>query len=103
MGFWENHYSDKKGFYPYDNFALEYASYVFVNSNAPGWINTDMNKQLPVETIQERTAKIYLKRFAEVAEIASFVSFMVSDKCSYLNRERRRILKLKDGINFTIL
>ena len=28
------------------NFALEYAPYVLVNSIAPGWVNTDMNKQL---------------------------------------------------------
>ena len=56
------------------NFALEYAPYVFVNSIAPGWINTEMNKQLPKDLIKEETDKIYLKRFAEVEEIASFSS-----------------------------
>lgn len=76
------------------NFALEYAPYVFVNSIAPGWINTEMNKQLPKDLIKEETDKIYLKRFAEVEEIASFVSFMVSDACSYLNGE---IIKLDGG------
>ena len=44
------------------NFALEYAPYVLVNSIAPGWINTEMNKQLPDELIKEETDKIYLKR-----------------------------------------
>lgn len=53
-----------------------------------------MNKQLPDELIKEETDKIYLKRFAEVEEIASFVSFMVSDACSYLNGE---IIKLDGG------
>lgn len=76
------------------NFALEYAPYVFVNSIAPGWINTEMNKQLPKDLIKEETDKIYLKRFAEVEEIASFVSFMASDACSYLNGE---IIKLDGG------
>lgn len=76
------------------NFALEYAPYVLVNSIAPGWINTEMNKQLPDELIKEETDKIYLKRFAEVEEVAAFVSFMVSDVCSYLNGE---VIKLDGG------
>lgn len=76
------------------NFALEYAPYVLVNSLAPGWINTDMNKQLPKELIKQETDKIYLKRFAEVDEVASFVSFLASDKCNYLNGE---IIKLDGG------
>lgn len=76
------------------NFALEYAPYVLVNSIAPGWINTEMNKQLPDELIKEETDKIYLKRFAEVDEVAAFVSFLASDVCSYLNGE---VIKLDGG------
>ncbi len=76
------------------NFALEYAPYVFVNSIAPGWINTEMNKQLPEELIKEETDKIYLKRFAEVDEVSAFVSFLASDACSYLNGE---VIKLDGG------
>ncbi len=76
------------------NFAVEYAPYVLVNSIAPGWINTDMNKQLPKEVIEEETSKIYLKRFAEPLEIAKFISFLASDDCSYLNGE---IIKLDGG------
>ena len=76
------------------NFALEYAPYVLVNSIAPGWINTEMNKQLPDELIKEETDKIYLKRFAEVEEVAAFVSFLASDVCSYLNGE---VIKLDGG------
>ena len=76
------------------NFALEYAPYVLVNSIAPGWINTEMNKQLPEELIKEETDKIYLKRFAEVDEVAAFVSFLASDVCSYLNGE---VIKLDGG------
>ncbi len=77
-----------------NNFALEYAPYVLVNSVAPGWINTDMNKQLPPEVIKEETDKIYLKRFAESDEVAKFVYFLASDDCSYLNGET---IKLDGG------
>lgn len=76
------------------NFALEYAPYVLVNSIAPGWINTDMNKQLPQDLVDEETSKIYLKRFAEPAEIAELIMFLASDKCSYINGE---IIKIDGG------
>ncbi|MDO4283216.1 MAG: SDR family oxidoreductase [Clostridia bacterium] len=76
------------------NFALEYAPYVMVNSIAPGWINTDMNKQLPKKLIAEENEKIYLKRFAEPFEIANFICFLASDECSYLNGE---VIKLDGG------
>lgn len=76
------------------NFALEYAPFVLVNSIAPGWVNTDMNKQLPQELIREESEKIYLKRFAEPSEIASLVCFLASDECSYINGE---IIKIDGG------
>lgn len=76
------------------NFALEYAPYVLVNSIAPGWVNTEMNKQLPKELIDEESEKIYLKRFAEPSEIANLVSFLASDECTYINGE---IIKIDGG------
>ena len=76
------------------NFALEQAPYVFVNSIAPGWITTDMNKQLPQDLVDEETSKIYLKRFAEPAEIAELIMFLASEKCSYINGE---IIKIDGG------
>ena len=76
------------------NFALEYAPYVLVNSVAPGWINTDMNKQLPKELIEEESEKIYLKRFAEPREIVELLLFLASDKCTYINGE---IIKIDGG------
>lgn len=76
------------------NFALEYAPYVLVNSIAPGWVNTEMNKQLPKELIDEECEKIYLKRFAEPSEIANLVSFLASDECTYINGE---IIKFDGG------
>lgn len=76
------------------NFALEYAPYVLVNSVAPGWINTDMNKQLPQDLIDEESEKIYLKRFAEPKEITTLILFLASDECSYINGE---IIKIDGG------
>jgi 3-oxoacyl-[acyl-carrier protein] reductase len=74
-----------------NNFALEYAPYVLVNSIAPGWVNTDMNKQLPQELIDEESEKIYLKRFAEQSEIANLVGFLASNECTYINGETIKI------------
>lgn len=76
------------------NFALEYAPYVLVNSIAPGWVNTEMNKDLPKELVEEESGKIYLKRFAEPTEIASLVNYLASDECSYINSE---IIKIDGG------
>ena len=75
-------------------FALEYAPFVLINSIAPGWVNTDMNKQLPSKVIQEESDKIYLKRFAEPEEIAKLVLFLASDDCSYINGE---VIKIDGG------
>lgn len=41
--------------------ALQYAPYINVNAIAPGWVNTDINKELPKDFIEEETEKIWLK------------------------------------------
>lgn len=69
------------------NFAIEYAPKILVNAIAPGWINTDMNKDLPADLVKEETEKIYLKRFAEPDEIANLVYFLGSDENTYINNE----------------
>ncbi len=43
------------------NLAIQFAPYINVNCVAPGWVNTDMNKELPKELIEEETNKIYKK------------------------------------------
>jgi 3-oxoacyl-[acyl-carrier protein] reductase len=66
------------------NLAKEFAPKILVNSIAPGWVNTDMNKDLPKEFIKEESNKIYLKRFAEPEEISKVVLFLSSDDSNYI-------------------
>ena len=67
------------------NLALEYAPYIRVNSVAPGWVVTPMNKDLSIEQITEENKKILLGRFAEPEEISKVVMFLASTKSSYIN------------------
>ena len=55
------------------NLAKEYAPYVRVNTICPGWVNTDMNKDLTIGFIEEEKQKILLNRFAKAEEIADVI------------------------------
>ena len=67
------------------------APYVRVNTICPGWVNTDMNKELDEEFINSEKEKILIGRFAEPEEIASLVKFLISDEASYINNSVIRI------------
>ena len=76
------------------NLAKELAPKIQVNSIAPGWVDTEMNKDLPKDFVEEETEKIYLKRFAKPEEIAKAVLFLACDDSNYITGS---ILKVDGG------
>jgi len=66
------------------NLAKELAPTVRVNGVAPGWVDTDMNKDLPKEFIDEEIKKTLLGRMAKPEEIANSILFLASEDASYL-------------------
>ena len=67
------------------NLAREFSPYIRVNCVCPGWVNTDMNKELSVEQVHEEEKNILLRRFADPEEIAKVIVFLASNKSSYVN------------------
>lgn len=67
------------------NLALELAPFINVNCVCPGWVKTDMNKDLSIEQINKEKKKILLGRFAESEEIAKVIVFLASSKANYIN------------------
>lgn len=68
----------------YDS-AVQFAPYVRVNCIAPGWVNTEMNKELEEDFVKEETQRILVRRFGEPEEIAKVVTFLASEDASFVN------------------
>ncbi len=66
------------------DFAKALAPHIQVNAIAPGWVDTDINKDLPESFIEEEIKRIYLKRFAKPEEIAKAILFLASDDSSFI-------------------
>ena len=78
------------------NLAVELSPNIRVNAICPGWVNTDMNKQLDDDYINDECKNILLGRFAEPSEIASVIYFLASDDASYINNS---IIRVDGGTN----
>lgn len=84
--------SSKAGLISVSNNLANYLSpYVRVNTVCPGWIDTEMNQNLDNDFKEKEEGKILLKRFGKPEEVAELISFLISDKASYINNSIIRI------------
>ncbi len=74
--------------------SLEFQPYVNVNCVCPGWVATDMNKNLPRELIDYQASKTCKGRMAEPSEIAKLVAFLASDDAEFIDGE---VIKIDGG------
>ena len=73
--------------------ALETASRnVTVNAVAPGFIETDMTKELPQDELKQL---IPMKRFGRPEEVAALVGFLLSDAAAYITGE---VISINGGL-----
>lgn len=73
--------------------ALEVAARnVTVNAVAPGFIDTDMTKELPQDELKQA---IPMKRFGKPEEVAALVKFLLSDASSYITGE---VISINGGL-----
>lgn len=73
--------------------ALEAAARnVTVNAVAPGFIDTDMTKDLPQDELKQL---VPMKRFGKPEEVAAIVGFLCSDEASYITGE---VISINGGL-----
>lgn len=73
--------------------ALETAARnVTVNAIAPGFIETDMTKELPQDELKQQ---IPMKRFGQPKEVAALVKFLISEDAAYITGE---VISINGGL-----
>jgi 3-oxoacyl-(acyl-carrier-protein) reductase len=68
---------------------------VTCNAIAPGFIYTDMTKEMPEEVLSEMIKQIPQKKMGEPSDIAHLAVFLASDSASYLTGE---VIKVDGGL-----
>ena len=68
---------------------------ITVNAVAPGFIETDMTRELPEALRQEYLANIPLKRFGDVNDVANAVAFLASAEATYISGQ---VLAVNGGL-----
>lgn len=66
------------------NFSQSLAPNIRVNGVAPGWIDTDINKDLPKEYVESEISQTALKRFGRPEEVAKVILFLCSEDASFI-------------------
>ena len=65
---------------------------VTVNAVAPGFVETDMTKELPMEELKKL---VPIGRFGKAEEVAALVAFLASDKAAYITGE---VININGGL-----
>jgi 3-oxoacyl-[acyl-carrier protein] reductase len=72
--------------------AREYASRgITVNAVAPGFIDTDMTKNLPEDAKKYMITQVPLGRIGQPEDVAAAVLFLCSDEASYVTGQVLRV------------
>lgn len=77
------------------DFAKALSPKIRVNAVAPGWVKTDMNKDLSPDFQKMACQSSLLKRMGEPSEIANVIFFLATDEASFINDA---IIKIDGGL-----
>jgi len=68
---------------------------ITVNAVAPGYIDTDMTKELSEEVKKQVLEQIPLRTFGSTADVAQMVAFLASDKADYITGQ---VIQIDGGL-----
>lgn len=74
--------------------AIQFQPFINVNAVAPGWVDTEMNKDFDEDFWKDAKERICANRIAKPEEIAKVIVFLASDEASYINSE---VIKVDGG------